>query len=950
MAIASNILLAFLIICLLKVCCGQYSQTLAVPYEVESNCTGNEYYNARTLSCQPCSNGTVPSASKLSCQCPPGSVIIDIAPTGIQCQECPTGLYPSPSSLECVPCKTPPCCPSGSVYVARNANGASSIATSNSSDARNGQCLPCVKGTQPNADGTACEPCGTLDCFCKGNPSMCESTQVLTSPNPTVNLLSGIPTRSSFVAGLLEPTASRCSVGSEEHCQALVNLCVLQNFDTSDGTACDAIENIRTRQPEGPAPALFFLGDADTELHRDPAISQNFMFGNGPAGQLEILLMRYALNGTFLGVTEGSAVLQQCAHSEVHHAFEFGRRYNLTCYLTINQLSCGAGMEFFEAFLKFFDKSGAAQIHPVPILSNLIRSSSGVQLNQLPQKTNSWVLTRRFFIVDDVSLTATNSSPIVRYAKNIGVHVELQTTRDGQIFPPYISIGYAENSENNSVELEITMAVLCPLSVLWAAMKAYSWGRRSGKASLLDAATIVQFLLYECAALGDVFFVVITAMSCWITFAYKSQTYPFYSILDEDQEWVLMSYLIATACLKLIALLHTILHMVLQETFFIDWERPQIIENSQLARPASRDVSKDRKEMPVVVWRTYFIANEWAELRCVRATSIGLQLLIILLLLEAFDFMRFSFVQPGFGDGSPSSESTILTRFAVVIFFYVIVGFLQWAIQVAIVERMITDPFHNFIDLCSIANISVLALSHPLHGHYIHGRSPHGRADTGMAEMNEFLQKEQDDLCGFRGLEPTSHLQTFVVSLPVNLRKRYDEIMITMRNSSAQTRLSGLDQTTAKMAATVQAREQINVLFREFIDHSTTDMDYTIRDRSFAEALLDTELNDTSQMGNFLRDPSEVGFSQCFLYGREWAHFSFEATLFALLFIWLGSLPFAAAIVFCFTHDQARIGDAAPYQHHLEGIAEVDEQILAEEHDVPDVSWSSAPNPESGVI
>uniref|UniRef100_A0A7I4YZN0 Meckelin n=1 Tax=Haemonchus contortus TaxID=6289 RepID=A0A7I4YZN0_HAECO len=914
-------LLVTLLICLSGPCSGQYSQTLAVPYVVESNCTGNEYFNARTLSCQPCLTGTVPAASKLSCECPPGSIITEITPVGIQCRACPTGLYASPSSLECISCQTPPCCPADSIYRTRNADGSSLLPPSNTTVAQNGQCVTCVKGTQPNNDGTTCQPCGTLDCFCKGNPYMCQSALVLSPVDPMIHLLSGVAVKSGFVADMLEPTASKCSAGSEIHCQALANLCVLQNFDTSDGTACDALDNIKTRQTEAPAPTLFFLGDTDTELHRDPAILQRFTFGNDPTGVLDILLTRYALNGKFLGILKASKVLQQCAYSEINHAFEFGRRYNFGCDLTIAQLTNEGEMEFFEAFLKFFDNNGVPQLHPIPILNSLIRSATGTQLNLLPQKSNSWVLTRRFFLGDDVSLTSTNSSPIIRYAKNIEITVELQTTRDGLIFPPFISIDYGESNENSTAvvrqnlkvtyttdptrhnrELEITMAVLCPLSVLWAAMKAYSWGRRSGKASLLNATTVLQFILYECSALGDVFFVVLTAMSCWITFAYKSQTYPFYSILNEDQEWVLMTYLVVTVCLKFIALIHTLLHMILQETFFIDWERPQIIENSQLARPISRDVSKDRKEMPVVVWRTYFVANEWAELRCVRATSVGLQLLVVLMLLEAFDFMRFSVVQPGFEGGSLSSESTTMTKFAVVAFFYIAVGFLQWAIQVAVVERMITDPFHNFIDLCSIANISVLALTHPLHGHYIHGRSPHGRADTGMAEMNDFLQKERDDLCGFRGLEPTSHLQTFIVNLPVTLRSRYDEIMMSMRNSSAQVRLSGLDQTTAKMGATVQAREQINTLFREFIDHSTADMDYTIRDRSFAEALLDTELNDTSQIGNFLRDPSEVGFSSCFLYGREWAHFSFEAMLFVLLYISLESLPFAAAIVFCFTH------------------------------------------------
>lgn len=67
----------------------------------------------------------------------------------------------------------------------------------------------------------------------------------------------------------------------------------------------------------------------------------------------------------------------------------------------------------------------------------------------------------------------------------------------------------------------------------------------------------------------------------------------------------------------------------------------------------------------------------------------------------------------------------------------------QWMFHVVVIERLVLDPFHNMIDLCSIANISVLALTHPLHGYYIHGRSVHGQADTDMAEMNQFLHKER---------------------------------------------------------------------------------------------------------------------------------------------------------------------------------------------------------------
>uniref|UniRef100_A0A915LWZ3 Transmembrane protein n=1 Tax=Meloidogyne javanica TaxID=6303 RepID=A0A915LWZ3_MELJA len=85
---------------------------------------------------------------------------------------------------------------------------------------------------------------------------------------------------------------------------------------------------------------------------------------------------------------------------------------------------------------------------------------------------------------------------------------------------------------------------------------------------------------------------------------------------------------------------------------------------------------------------------------------------------------------------------TKMSRFAINLSFYLIIGITQWIIQVIVIERL-ADPFRNFMDLCSVANISVLALTHPLRGYYIHGRSVHGYADTDMLQMNTFLQREK---------------------------------------------------------------------------------------------------------------------------------------------------------------------------------------------------------------
>ena len=58
-------------------------------------------------------------------------------------------------------------------------------------------------------------------------------------------------------------------------------------------------------------------------------------------------------------------------------------------------------------------------------------------------------------------------------------------------------------------------------------------------------------------------------------------------------------------------------------------------------------------------------------------------------------------------------------------------------------ERFVEDKVRQYVDLCSMSNISVFILENAQFGYYIHGRSVHGRADTGMKEMHENLKREE---------------------------------------------------------------------------------------------------------------------------------------------------------------------------------------------------------------
>lgn len=67
----------------------------------------------------------------------------------------------------------------------------------------------------------------------------------------------------------------------------------------------------------------------------------------------------------------------------------------------------------------------------------------------------------------------------------------------------------------------------------------------------------------------------------------------------------------------------------------------------------------------------------------------------------------------------------------------------QWIFFTFIYERFVEDKIQQFVDLCSMSNISVFIMANSNFGYYIHGRSVHGRADTDLREMAEMIKREE---------------------------------------------------------------------------------------------------------------------------------------------------------------------------------------------------------------
>ncbi|VDO12663.1 unnamed protein product, partial [Brugia timori] len=372
-------------------------------------------------------------------------------------------------------------------------------------------------------------------------------------------------------------------------------------------------------------PILFYHNsEASIELSRETAISASFSFNiNHPNSFLEIILIQYALNGTFIGMkTLSESNLNIC--SQQKNKFHFGTFYQMQCFIQLQHLLHLSGGQpiFSDLFIAFLNKSGQKQMYAVPILNENIRLH-GEFVNRLTPdefSNSKWILTRRLYFVDSISLDTAQNSVIIRYPEKIDIRVQIQSRKNGQIMPAYVRIRHAEIQRNPEKQLlvqfavtyhtnesqfflyiEIALFAFAVLSFIFAAIRAYSWGKRSGK-MIIDGATLIKLILFECEILSDVFLFVILTPTLFTVFAYKMQQIPQYVIFNSKQEEILLTYILVTAVLKLITLLHCNAHLILTKTFFIDWERPHVTFKTNNKAPVSSDVREDVDIAQPVIW------------------------------------------------------------------------------------------------------------------------------------------------------------------------------------------------------------------------------------------------------------------------------------------------------------------------------------------------------------
>lgn len=83
-------------------------------------------------------------------------------------------------------------------------------------------------------------------------------------------------------------------------------------------------------------------------------------------------------------------------------------------------------------------------------------------------------------------------------------------------------------------------------------------------------------------------------------------------------------------------------------------------------------------------------------------------------------------------------------------------------------------PYVDFVDLCSVANISVMIFNEELNGYYIHGKSPSGSSDVSSEKLRLNLIAESNGNSSFRGIHSTMpQQQTFEIVMPKQMIDDY---------------------------------------------------------------------------------------------------------------------------------------------------------------------------------
>ncbi|XP_050021378.1 meckelin isoform X2 [Alexandromys fortis] len=749
---------AFLLLVLGEV---SWAQIFSFPFRRPESCGLHQYFDISALSCEPCGANQKRDAIGTSCVCLPGyQMISNNGGPSIVCKKCPENMKGvTKDGWDCISCPGSltaegKChCPTGHILVERNVNG--SLLSQATCELCDGNENSFTKASALGARCVRCEPTfvnTSRSCTCS-EPHILTGGLCFSNTGNFQRVIStarygelGMSLNSEWFTRHLQAAAAACWVHANlTSCQALGNICVM-NMNSYDSTTFDAcrlfhyifestagLSSVHSvpfwRQN---LPWLFYgdqSGMAPQVLSTTP-LPTNFSFKG--QHQLKFVAASYDIRGNFIKwqSLEGG-VLQLCPDTETRldAAYSFGTTYQQNCEISLSKILADFPSPiFYDVYLEYTDKDEHRYVWAVPVL-NLNLQHNKMFVNQ-DSSSSKWLLTRRIFLVDAVSGRENDlgSQPrVVRIATQISLSIRLvPNTKNGNIYTPLLTIAYSDVDIRNAnsqfvkisfsvkyemnqgdafVQTDIALGVLGGLAVLSSLLKTAGWKRRIGS-PMVDLQTVMKFLVYYAGDLANVFFIVTVGTGLYWLIFFKAQKSVSVLLPMPAQEERFVTYVGCAFAMKALQFLHKLISQITIDIFFIDWERPK----GKVLKAVEGEGGVRSATVPVSIWRTYFVANEWNEIQTVRKTNPLFQVLSTLFFLEVVGFKNLALMDSSSSLSRNPSDymapySRIL-RYAVATAIWLVIGIIQVFFFGAFYERFVEDKIRQFVDLCSMSNVS----------------------------------------------------------------------------------------------------------------------------------------------------------------------------------------------------------------------------------------------------
>ncbi|BET01109.1 Meckelin (Transmembrane protein 67) [Nesidiocoris tenuis] len=896
-------------------------------------CEKYEFFNVVTLKCEKCDTKKfqVPSEDRLSCACNDLSIVKSYDPKGQPwCTPCPAGSYPTLDKRACIRCKeantsteSQKCeCPDDSITVERSLNGTKLDA----------HCAKCSPGTKPSYDRRRCIPCSL-----PGTNCTCTSRQYLAMPNnecaeSKLFTSFGINQESIEIeyqadkidsplfADYLRYAAYGCKISLTERCEFLANMCVMSMYqDTIPGGPCKILKDLRKLAPKSTSiPWIYYPeGEAPAILNKRKVQTKYTMMDELDTSYVNIVLSKWSLNGTWLGYSEGFKEFQLCPTSKPLLRIRYLADFQQSCNIPIKDLLSNDETYFYDVYVKY-DSNNQTTLQSIPLL-NMNYKMRKKYSNRLDMA--QWQLTKRAFVLENANALHPKKNvqyPVMlRYLKSVVLRFVVRSGSDpGVVQLPLMILSYGEvlgddvpmdkqvpvsfkvefiGPDSVKRNTDISFAVLCSLSSVWSLIRAWAYIRRSGHRAI-DLVAVLHLCIIACGHLANVFFFVVSMTAVQSFVYYKWQAVPHSFLPSARLHYNVRTYIIVAFPLKIMEMLNMMWHHLAVDIFLIDWEQPRVQKQTIFS---------------VSAWRTYFVANKWLEIQTIRKTSILLQLCSVIFVLKVCQLEHWALKEPGTKLSSAYVSEDKVFRFAVSFIVYILIYVGQLLFLGGLYERYIKNFIQEFVDICSLANISVFVLALENYGFYIHGRSAHGFSDTDMATLRRHLRREEEDMVAHRGLVPASDHQTFQIHIPQKLRVIYKSFFNKIAGHRGVSRLLNKKQLKGGSGggsgdSVMLTYVTINRFLAAFIEHALKDLDYEVKDKLFIEALLDIELFSTQEKGVFFNDNGH-SFDNVLYYGNELTLFTFDIILFSFIEILSQNSLLAAILTLLFDEGIARI-------------------------------------------